>query len=271
MIIKNKKGKELTSLSKWEEGFKEVDELGELHWAPGYSAHSLGLFFTTGAGEKWLNSLSETLLGERVTWNDAQIEHESKLDRFKGTHRMQDLALWGSLPSGESVFMAIEAKVLESFGERTLSEEYDETLRYQKEVKPTTRRPDRVRNVTAFLFPEKTPYDKEIRDLRYQLLYYFMGSILEAPSYSESIRPLSQRKASVDIVLLPVLVFKTEHYYSDTDKGNSNKEDYSAFCQALGLRKEIIRGKECWIGEMKGKRIYSCYETIEAELAAIES
>ena len=263
MIIKNKNGKELTSFSKWEDGFKEVDDQGELHWAPGYSAYSLGLFFTSGAGEYWLNALSESLFGERVVWIDARIEHKSKLDRNKGKHRMQDMALWGSLLSGEKVFMAIEAKVLESFGERTLSEEYDETLRYQKFVKPTTKRPDRVKKVTDFLFPGKTPYDKDIRDLRYQLMYYFMGSVLEASTYSESIIPLSQRKSKVDIVLLPILVFKTEHYYSDTGKANSNKDDYLEFCRAVGLRKEIIRGKEWWVGEISGRRVYSCYETIE--------
>ena len=256
--IKNKLGRELNTLSEWEVGFKEVDKE---HWKVGYSAHSLAAFFTSGKGFAWLDELSEALFGESIVWNDAIIEHASKLDGYKGKQRMQDMALWSTLSSGESIFVGIEAKVLESFG-NSLREEYDDAKEYQKKNK-NSKRPNRVKETTDFLFKGRTPYDEEICNLRYQLMYYFRASILEASTYKKSKIALKERKDRVDIVVLPILVFETEHYKTDVEKGNLNKADYEIFCKTLGLCKEIIGGKEFWVGEIDGRKIYSLYENID--------
>lgn len=260
MRIINKKGKQLTNLKLWEAGFKEVDDAK--HWEPGYSAHSLGVFFTSGKGQKWLDEITAIMLGESVAWDDAVIEHESKLDEFAGRHRMQDLALWGSTLKKEKVFMGIEAKVLESFGSYALRDEYDEALNYQATKNPNSNKPKRVKQITESLFPGKNPYDKAICDLRYQLMHYFQGSLKEAANYSESKRPLNKRKSRCDIVILPVLVFKTEHYLSNPDKANRNEEDYYSFCSALGLKKRSVSGKTFWEGNIDGRRVYSIYEKV---------
>ena len=94
-------------------------------------------------------------------------------------------------------------------------------------------------------------------------MYYFRASILEAPTYKESLKALDKRKSGVDIVILPILVFETEHYKKNQEKGMLNKKDYNDFCNALNLKKQIIGKKEFWVGEIYGKKIYSIYENID--------
>ena len=116
--------------------------------------------------------------------------------------------------------------------------------------------------ITDYLFPGKTPYDKAICDLRYQLMHYFCASIKEASNYAESRRAFNKRKNWCDIVILPVLVFKTEHYLTNPDKANRNEEDYITFCNTLGLRAKTVAGKTFWEGIIDGRRVYTIYEKV---------
>ena len=272
MVIKNKHNEKLDTLSKWEAGFISVDK--KKHWEPGYSAHSLALFFTSKQGKEWLKELTLALFGEDVSWDEARIEHESKLDTFGGRHRMQDLALWGKLNDGTSIFMGIEAKVLESFGNYILRDEYDNAIeekRRREAIDKKSNKPSRVEGITHFFFPGKTPYDKDICDLRYQLMHYFKASIQEAPTYIESLRPLKPERNKVDIVVLPVLVFMTRIYDKNPAKGELNEQDYNNFCDALKLEKKIIGGKEIREGIIAGHKIISFYEKIYMEEFKITS
>lgn len=266
MVIKNKNNDELDSLSKWKAGFISVDD--KKHWEPGYSAHSLGLFFTSKQGKDWLTKTSLELFGSEVEWDEGRIEHESKLDCYGGRHRMQDLALWGKLNNGTSIFMAIEAKVLESFGNYVLRDEYENAKEEKKKRESegkSSNKPARVEEITNYFFPGKTPYDKSICNLRYQLMHYFKASILEAPTYGESLRPLSKRRNRVDVVILPILVFKTKHYDENPEKGELNEQDYINFCDAIKLRKEAIGGKEVRVGTIDGRKVITFYEKIYME------
>ena len=263
MEIRNKHNDVLDTLPKWKAGFERVDD--PMHWEEGYSAHSLGYFFTEGNGMNWLKNLSETLFGEDISWDDARIEHESKLDTYGGRHRMQDLALWGRLSSGKKVFMGIEAKVLESFGNYILRDEYDNAKAEKKKREAegkNSNKPARVEEITDFFFPGKTPYSPIICNLRYQLMHYFKASILEADNYNESIRPLSKRKHRVDIVVLPVLVFMTAHYRDDLEKGNLNERDYNDFCSAIKLDMTNIGGKNVYVGDIDGRKVITFYEKV---------
>lgn len=260
LIIKNKFDEELATLDQWEEGFCKV--AGRKHWKQGYSAYSLGLFFTSGAGYEWLDTISKSIIKEPIEWNDARIEHESKLDGYGGKHRIQDLALWGKTPSNKKIFIGIEAKVLEQFGNRSVREEYEDALDYQQNKKNNSNRPRRVEEVTDFLFPGKSPYDDEICYLRYQLMYYFKASILEASSYSKSKSSFKKRENDIDIVILPVLVFKTSHYNSDNVKAEINKKDFNDFCNALNLAQDIIGPFTVRTGVINGKRVITFYEEV---------
>lgn len=260
--ITNKFNDELNTLQEWEAGFKKVDK-ESYHWESGYSAHSLAVFFLRSDGQVWLDELSNALFNESVDWKDAVIEHGSKLDSYKGKTRMQDLAIWGTTSKGERIFVGIEAKVVEPFGNRSLRDEYEDALESQKNKKNNSKRPNRIEETTKFFFDEVSIYDERICNLRYQLMYYFRASILEAPTYKESLKALDKRKSGVDIVILPILVFETEHYKKNQEKGMLNKKDYNDFCNALNLKKQIIGKKEFWVGEIYGKKIYSIYENID--------
>jgi len=263
-VIKNKKGTELTSLSAWEQGFIEVDD--KKHWETGYSAYSLAQFFTERDGQQWLSNLMSDIFNDSFTITDARIEHESKLDTYSGKHRMQDLAIWGSTGTGKKVFCGVEAKVLESFGNNNLRDEYEAATHYQKYKKPYSKRPDRIKETVKFLFEEQTPYSEGICNLRYQLMYYFRASILETPTYESSKLSISKRNNEldkVDVVVLPVLVFKTDHYKSDTEKGKLNEKDVTNFCNALGLKAIQKGGKDFRYGKIHGREVYTLYEEIE--------
>ena len=263
-VIKNKKGTELTSLSAWEQGFIEVDD--KKHWETGYSAYSLAQFFTERDGQQWLSNLMSDIFNDSFTITDARIEHESKLDKYSGKHRMQDLAIWGSTGMGKKVFCGVEAKVLESFGNNNLRDEYEAATHYQKFKKPNSKRPDRIKDTVKFLFEGQTPYSEGICNLRYQLMYYFRASILETPTYESSKLSISKRNNEldkVDVVVLPVLVFKTDHYKSDKEKGKLNEIDFTNFCNALGLKAIQKGGKDFRYGKIHGREVYTFYEEIE--------
>lgn len=247
------------SLSDWKKGFVEVDK--EKHWREGYSAYSLGRFFTEGRGEKWLDDMSKPLFGEKMVCHEAVIEHESKLDSFKGTHRMQDLAIWGEVRD-ENVFVAIEAKVLESFGSYLVRDEYERALQYKNNINRNSNKPDRIREIVADFFPGLSPYDEPVCNLRYQLLHYLKGSLEEGISLRESKKRVGMRR-NPKIIVLPVLVFKTRHYYEDTAKADLNKNDYEDFCLTLGFTKVQYGGKFFYSKEIKGRKVFTIYEEID--------
>lgn len=258
LIIKNKHGRDLTNdISAWKQGFIEVDQAK--HWSEGYSAQSLGQFFTNGSGQVWLDSLSIALFGNTINPKGAEIEHRSKLDSYRGMQRMQDLAIWGELGS-KSVFIAIEAKVLESFGNYSVRDEYELALQYRVK-KPNSKKPNRVEDLVKFFFPESTPYDEPACNLRYQLFHYFTASILEGKTIDESKKPLTKR-AHPDIVILPVMVFKTKHYFENTIIAEQNKKDYLAFCKALGFAEKTLGNRTVFYKEINHCEIFTLYEEI---------
>ena len=258
--IKNKNGRKLDTIDEWKNGFIEVDDKN--HWCEGYSAHSLGRFFTIENGEKWLNDLIYDLFGDEIRYEDAEIEHSSKLDTYRGTQRMQDLAIWGTV-HGEKIFIAIEAKVLESFGNYYVNEEYELALQERDNVNPKSKKPNRVEDIVEFLFPDKTPFDEPACNLRYQLMHYFTASIKEAPSLEESKLPLSKRKTKLSIVVLPVLVFRTKHYYEDIETGKNNKNDYLNFVTKLGFDTRLTGNRTVYHKTIHDCDVYTIYEEID--------
>ncbi len=258
--IKNKNGRKLDTIDEWENGFIEVDD--KLHWCEGYSAYSLGRFFTNENGEKWLNDLIYDLFNDDINYENAEIEHSSKLDTYKGTQRMQDLAIWGTV-RGEKIFIAIEAKVLESFGNNYVNKEYELALHERDNVNPRSKKPNRVEDIVEFLFPEKTPFDEPACNLRYQLMHYFTASIKEAQTLKESKLPLSKRKTKLSTVVLPVLVFRTKRYYEDIETGKNNKQDYLDFVTKLEFDKRLKGNRTVYHKTIHDCDVYTLYEEID--------
>lgn len=257
LTIKNKLNRDMTGdINEWEKGFNEVDN--EKHWVKGYSAQSLGEFFASGEGQIWLDNLCKSLFGSEIVYGEAEIEHQSKLDSYGGRHRMQDLAIWGTLKD-KKVFVGIEAKVLESFGNYSVRDEYEVALQYRRDKNIRSKKPNRVEEIVDFLFPNFTPYDQPARDLRYQLLHYLTASLKEGNSLSNSKKPID-RHDNPDIVLLPVLVFQTKRYKENPDKARLNKADYEEFCKALEF--ENIEGSKVRFRTIKDISVYTLYEEI---------
>lgn len=230
MIIKNKLGRILSDLQSWEEGFIEVDD--KIHWKEGYSAYSLADFMLRHDGENWLKEHVKALFNvSKVEFDYAEIEHASRFDSYRGP-RMQDLAIWGRTERG-TIFIAIEAKVLESFDE-TLEEAYIAAQEYLKTKNPRSKKVARIEELISHFYPSYTPLSHEIAGLRYQLFHYVWSSLNEGETFSESKNNFKKRNHA-DFVFTPILVFKTSHTLRDDPQGRiqeKNKTDFMKFCEA---------------------------------------
>lgn len=228
MIIKNKFGRILNDIQSWKEGFIEVDN--KEHWKEGYSACSLANFMLFHNGESWLKEHVKTLINvSKVEFDYAEIEHASRFDSYRGP-RMQDLAIWGRTEKG-TIFIAIEAKVLESFNE-TLSEAYRSAKEYLEKKNQRSKKVTRIEDLVSHFYPSYTPDCAKIANLRYQLFHYVWSSLNEGRTFSESKKTFRNRKHA-DFVFTPVLSFKTLHSLKDDPQGviqNDNKMDFIRFC-----------------------------------------
>lgn len=260
MDIYNKKGRLLSNFEEWEKGFLEVDQ--KKHWREGYSAYSLGKFFTSGKGEQWLREIENIALGFNIDYSKGIIEYGSKLDGFRGGQRMQDLAIWGKTSCGNTCFVGIEAKVLETFGDYSVYDSYLEAIDEKENKNPRSKKAERICNVIDFFFNKRNPMDSDVRDLRYQLLHYFQASIIEAPSFEESSRPINKR-SQVDIVILPVVVFNTQHYRENIKQAKSNYNDYINLITALQFNVMKVNGKEIYHKVIKNRDVYTLCEVVD--------
>lgn len=244
MRITNKNGVIIRDLNSWEKAFKEVD--GEpSHWRVGRSAQALANHFTSpdivsSNGIKELkDSLSKLGLTD-VVMHHAEIEHESRFDKYKGKGRMQDLVIWAN-SDDMPIVICIEAKVDESFN-NNIPDAYEAAKRVL-EKKPNSNAKQRIEDLCSKYFDGKKIED--LCHIRYQLLYYLAGSITEA-------------KKIKGIVYMPVMVYHTSEY--DTIAGENNKKDYMAFMRSLQFNRidtddETLMYKN----EIDGIMVYSSY------------
>ena len=240
-------------------GFIEVDK-NPMHWKEGYSAHSLAKFFIECDGRKWLDEKLNALLGTPLQYNEAEVEHASKVDSYKGGQRMQDLAIWGQTYEGKSVFVGVEAKVLETFDE-TIEDAIAGAKKTLME-KPSSNKLNRINDILDALFPDKSI--SSLMHLRYQLSHYFVAGLKEAPSLVLSNERYSKNRPLADIIVLPVLVFKTRHYEEDPHVAEENMIDYLAFCKAIDGMEHIdaCSLKNAFHKTVQGREFYTFFETI---------
>lgn len=259
------KVKVITNYGDWRNAFIQYDK--PIHWREGRSAQSLAEDFmlTNKPGRDMLVQIVEQVTGEKIAGQiQACIEHESEIEGFHGSGRMQDLAAFGKLHSNLSFFIGIEAKVDETF-DKTIGERafIIEKIRAKK---PTTKQHERLMNLLQELmhvnfdkngFPALLDVPDEIKNLRYQLLYYLAGSFRE----------------DADIIFLPVVVYKSNglHFECyDSSIGSQNQNDYENFRKALGFKKYktiSFKGKDIDVYSAKikdlktniEKDVYTCY------------
>ncbi len=259
MKISNKNNLLITDLESWKTAFIEVDKKskednGKSNWEEGRSACTLAKYFTTpnieeSDGIKKIEEYFKALGFSNPKFESAEIEHPSPFDKYSSP-RMQDLVIWGESEKGR-ILACIEAKVNEKFGNEVLNQAYKKAK--QEKIKdPNSNRQNRIEELcdTYLNVSAESINSEPENNIRYQLLYYLAGSICEAKKYG-------------NVVFMPIMVFKTNKY--NETKGNSNREDYKRFIEALKFDKICNKEKEIYKRTFEGIDVYISYIEIDFE------
>ena len=239
MRIEDSEGKAVNNLDDWETLIRPE------HWQPGRgrSAYSLAEFIIKQNGADALRKRVATVLGEPVVFDKGVPEHEVRFDRY-GKGRFHDLGIFGKADSGKSLFVGVEAKVDECFGEY-VSVEMSKAKQIRNDG-TRTHLPERIRELCARFGPGIT---EESDDIPYPLLYSAAGTV----------------DGDADLSVFYVVVFRTYAY--DADKGKRNHEDYRRFVERAGG--EPIQtgddGAEAHVLTVGGKQLHAIHEYVNLD------
>lgn len=145
------------------------------HWKDGRSAKELAKAWFR-MGDPNVPEEIEALFKSHPLTNNLVIEEGipevvTKLDEFRGGHRNHDMILLGK--TGKNcTLVGIEAKADEGFGKVI----QDKMVEGSKN--PHSNVPNRIKCLSNSVFGR--PIDEELGKLRYQLLYAFAGTLIEA-------------------------------------------------------------------------------------------
>ena len=244
MRITNKNGVIISDINSWEKAFKEVD--GEpIHWRVGRSAQALANHFTSPniMSSNGINDLKQYLSKfglTNIVMSHAEIEHESRFDKYRGKGRMQDMVIWAR-NNDVPIAICIEAKVDECFN-NNIPSAYESAKKYL-EKNPKSKAKQRIEDLCSKFYSGKTI--EELSHIRYQLLYYLAGSLTEAIKIK-------------GIVYMPIIVYHTSEF--DKLVGDKNKKDYIAFMESLQFNRiEIDDETLMYKNDIDGIRVYSSY------------
>lgn len=218
----------------------------EKHWKVGNSAYELAKFILEGSGIEYISGIINQILDKEVRLEKATPEYNVNLDNW-GSGRKHDLAILGKLSEGNTtkdVFIGIEAKVNESFGQ-TIGKTYMNGVINQINGK-NSNIPKRVSELLKHTF---TTINSEHLKLRYQLLYSLVGTINE----------------NADIHIFMVLSFKPK--IKDKRKIDNNLQDFEKFMKAMNAEIKTIGEKRYYKttikkGEGVSKEINAIYVSI---------
>jgi hypothetical protein len=203
----NANGNPITSWADWE----AVYETNQGHFVPHRSAYSIARFMLEHGGDKYLSARVSQLLREPTVFHHAIPELEIRFDAY-GKGRFHDLGMYGEgRYSGKSLFVGVEAKVDEPFGE-VVKDVYARAMA-RRGAGVSTNLPDRIEDLLALHFPTKPP---GMWDTRYQLLYATAGTLA----------------AGMDSSILYIIVFRTPAY--DPEVGRENERDFTDFMRQTG-------------------------------------
>lgn len=225
-MVKNGK---VETLNQWEANFNDGR-----HWKEGRSAYSLAVFVLERDG---LNRIAEILkpsLGDNVEFQSCDVEASVKFDNFPRPSQ-RDMVLIGKVNNVGKVFITVEAKVDESFGNKV------------SQIQNKGRLGDLLRKFSLTDFSDK-------QNLRYQL-FHAAAATIEKGNYGQDFQKS----------VMLVLVFKTKGYRNDVDynqrKGDKNYGDFCNFMKAIGASKQ--GDNEVWTLDHDGKEITFIYSYIE--------
>lgn len=181
MGVVEKNGQRLSTLEQWFD--LAGPKGGDLHWKEGRSAKESAKSWLAAApdlpAEIAATLSSHPDIGTLGAWR-AEPEKRVPIDDFRGEPPNIDVLLVGSDPNGP-VVVAVEAKADEPFGETV-----DETLedaRTRLDGNPRSKGVARIERLLAALFG-KTTNDRDVLELRYQLLTVTAAAMIEAERQS---------------------------------------------------------------------------------------
>ena len=199
-------------------------------------------------GAAYLEERMSQVLSRHTKLEQATPEYLARFDSYPGNPSNLDLGITGEvgqLNLKESLFVGVESKVDESFG-NTVGSRYSSAMK-SREVGKSTNAPERVSDLLAKYFSVKrSPGSSRFADIRYQLLTGTAGTVA-APG-----------KVSV----FYILVFKTSMY--DARKGSANQQDYVEFIEAARGR-PLLRESESFRADelvLAGKRLICVYDYV---------
>jgi len=200
MQVKNQNGELIANMAEWE-AIVPKRQLG-----CGRSACALADFVLNKGGAEKICRVVSVVVGEPIHFDYATPECRIKFDDF-GNFRHHDLGIYGKTEQGKSVFVGVEAKVGEEFGERIKAK--------FKRSSPTAKQ--RIKKLW-----ERHALKPKIEesDIRYQLLYSTAGTV----------------DAGADISVFLVMVFQTRCYCEK--KGERNYLDYLHFMRETGAQRQ---------------------------------
>ena len=241
MIITNPDGSEITTMEQWS------GRVNSSHWKPGRSAYSLADFVMNRGGGGVLRERVSSVLSRSVALDTATPEYGAKFDSHGGSPSKLDLGIFGRVGSESGLFVGLEAKVDERFGE-TVCKRYQRAVSYLEE-NPRSKAAARVRDLLSNYFGETAePCDSAFSDIRYQLLTATAGTVAVGADFS----------------VFYVLVFETDSY--DERRGRENRLDYERFIETAG-GKALMEGEggfDAYEIMVAGRRLVCVYDYFQA-------
>jgi hypothetical protein len=207
----HKGGHEIVTMEDWHKWAPPKKK--DLHWKDDRSAKELARSWVGSpppAPPGELRTLLEATFGSGIVFEEGKPECIIRLDEFKGEQRNCDLVILCTRES-QRIVINIEAKADESFGDSTVGDYYDRTLKTKSNV------PKRIKQISTALFGRQP--DQGIRRLRYQLLHSAAAALIEAINQQAD-----------------VAVFLVHEFHSpnlDPIKLEQNMSDWVAFVRAF--------------------------------------
>lgn len=209
-------------------------------WKPCRSAYSLAEYMMQHDGFNQVIKMASNAIGDSITAIDtATIEDQVAFDAFYHK-REHDLTIVAQTASKKSVFIGIEAKVDEPFGNDTV-----ENYRTDSVIKNSNSKvPERISDLRKYV-PQETS-DADFGKLRYQLLTATAGTLCAKDNNND-----------YDYYIFMVLVFKTKSY--DQDRGDENKKDFNSYIDAM---QAVSKGDGVYKCVSNGKNLTIIYKEI---------
>ena len=224
--------REIKDMPSWKMAFCAIDKK---NWKEGRSAHALAEYFLSHNGEAGIvEKLNAGVLEDDSIecLDEGIIELECPFDAYSHPRR-QDMGIWGKTRSGKSIFIGVEAKVDEPFGD-TIADAR------KRGEKANSNLPARINGLCSWLGVSED--DEKIQKLRYQLFYFTKGTA----------------DVDADICVLLSLTFKTSEY--DENKAKENKADWDAF---IGHFFDAVSGGHRLKSTICAKPVYAVSMTVD--------